>query len=124
MFIELDTNFIISCLKQGIDFASQLSDLGFEMLIPDSVITEMENLMQGNMKKKDKEVLKFGLELIKKDKIAIVHLNRAKSVDDAIVDYALVNNIAVATLDKSMKKRLQKSVPIVGIRGKKTLVRV
>ena len=108
--ILLDTNFIINCAKQKIDFFEDLKFKGFQILIPKQVINEL---------KKNKAEL--ALKLLEKNKKSYKLIKFKKSyVDKGIIEFAKTNPRAIiATLDSDLKKRIlnQKMV----IREKKRL---
>lgn len=74
--VLLDTNFIISCIKNKIDFFSELESNGIEILIPEEVIAELKGLKQ-----------ELALKLLEKNKFRKIKLN-AKIVDKGIINYA------------------------------------
>lgn len=106
--VILDTNFIITCVKQKLDFFEQLELMEFKIIIPDEVISELNSL---------KELL--ALKILGKEKFEKVKLN-SKNVDNGIIKYAKENDgVLIATLDRAMKFRTKSK--IVVIRGKKKL---
>lgn len=105
MKILLDTNFIITSVKQKLDFQEKILELGAEIVIPEEVIEELKKISEKKDEKgKDKDSAKLALEIIKKNNFQKIKLNNS-NVDNGIVDYAKKNNIIVATLDKELKKR-------------------
>ncbi len=48
--VILDTNFIVTCVKQKIDFFEDIKLQGIKILIPKQVIKETENLKTSNAK--------------------------------------------------------------------------
>jgi len=104
----LDTNFIITCIKQKIDFFEELRFMGFEIIIPDRVIDELKKLKQT-----------LALKLLEKNNFKKIILI-GKDVDNSIINYAKKNpEILVATLDKELSNKLKNRKII--IRGKKKL---
>ena len=87
----IDTNFIITCIKQKIDFFEELGLAGIQIVIPDQVISEL---------KKNKSSL--ALKLLKKEKLFFKKINLGKGhVDKRIIDYAKENpEVLIATLDR------------------------
>jgi len=114
----LDTNFIITCVKQKIDFFEELRFMGLQVVVPKQVIAELERLV-----KTKKGAAKNQAELT----LAILRANIPKLIDlkQNYVDKALINyskkhkDIIIATLDSELKKKL-KCNKIV-IRNKKKL---
>jgi len=104
----LDTNFIITCIKQKIDFFEELRFMGFEIIIPDRVIDELKKLKQT-----------LALKLLEKNNFKKIILI-GKDVDNSIINYAKKNpEIIIATLDKELSNKLKNRKII--IRGKKKL---
>lgn len=108
--ILLDTNFIITCIKQKIDFFEDISLMGIPLIIPEEVIGELKKL---------KETSALKLLKIEEEKFKKISL-KGKNVDNAIINYAKENpEIIIATLDQEVQKKI-KNRKIV-IRGKKKL---
>ena len=104
----LDTNFILTCIKQKIDFFEELRFMGFEIIIPDRVIDELKKLKQT-----------LALKLLEKNNFKKIILI-GKDVDNSIINYAKKNpEVLIATLDKELQEKL-KNKKIV-IRGKRKL---
>ena len=70
------------------------------------------------MKVKDKDAAKLSLDIIKQNQFKKIKLG-SKNVDKAIVDYARLHDVILATLDRELKKLVNKK--ILTIRGKKSL---
>ena len=123
----LDTSFILSCVKQKIDFFDYLKSEGFTILIPKQVLTELEKISLPDMKKaSDQEAAALSLRIIMNNVFDKIDLNtvlsplKRKSVDELIIDYANKNpSIIVATLDKEMQRKVKNKKLI--IRGKNQL---
>jgi len=122
-FVLLDTNFILTSLKEKIDFFEEIKFLGMKILIPKQVINEIERIVKSKKKlhfRKDAELaLKF-LENKKTSFRKINLVNYGKNTDKKIKNFADKHrNIVVATLDKELKKKIKN--PKLVIRGKNTL---
>jgi rRNA-processing protein FCF1 len=121
--ILLDTNFIINCVRNKIDFLNELYLKGFEILIPEEVIKEIEKISESKQKLKEKEISSLCLEILKvqKSKFKKIKLN-SKNVDNGIIDFALKNKgVIIATLDNEIKKKLKKKNNILSLRNKNKL---
>ena len=120
MKIILDTNFLITCAKQKIDFPSLADELfteKLEWLLPIEVEEELKQIAERQGEKTtDKESAELALQLTKDfDKVPL----GTDTVDNGIVRYAKNNKTIIATMDKNLKKRFDNKILIV--RGKKSL---
>ena len=111
--VLLDTNFILSCIRNKIDFFEEIFLMGIQIIIPKEVIREIEKF-------KDKKTeANLALNLLKKSKFDKITLGKGH-VDKRILDYAnLHSKLIIATLDKEIKKKTDN--PKLIIRGKKKL---
>ncbi len=121
--ILLDTNFILTCMKQKIDILKEFEELfGFyQILIPMQVLDELDKLTRSKkLKIRERQAAEVSLELIKKLEPEILHFEE-KNVDEAIIDYLnKKNDIVLATLDRELKKRIKnKKIKFLTIKRKK-----
>ncbi len=124
MKILLDTNFIVTCVKQKIDFpsiANEIIDKKIEWIVPQDVLNELGNLKdKKGAKVADKNAAELGFEILQTIKPKIVELpGKNPNVDIKIVNYIMKKPIVLATLDKGLKERVDNK--ILTIRGKKSL---
>ena len=89
-------------IKRLAKIESQLGILDF--LIPDIVQEELERVAQ-NAGPKRSRLAKTALELARA-KFNTVALAPAKHVDDSIIEYAIAQKCAVATIDTNLRRRL------------------
>ena len=89
-------------IKRVAKIESQLGRLDF--LVPDIVEGELKRLAQ-NAGPKRSRLAKTALELARA-KFNTVALAPAKHVDDSIIDYAMAQKCAVATIDTNLRRRL------------------
>lgn len=109
----LDTSFILSCVRNKIDFFEELYLMGIQILIPQEVIAEIEKF------KDKKSEAKTALKLLEKNKFKKIKLGKGH-VDKKIISYAKENStIIVATLDREIKSKTKNQKLV--IRGKKKL---
>jgi rRNA-processing protein FCF1 len=107
--VILDTSFIVTCVKQKIDFFEEL--LGTQILIPKQVIKELKGLDSSNSR--------LALAILKKNKFHEIDLGKGK-VDNLLINYSQDNkDVIVATLDREIKKQIKGQKMV--IRGKKKL---
>ena len=106
--IVLDTSFILTAVRQKIDFFSWLEHEGFKILVPEGVLKELDGLGA-----------KLALNLLKRNKFETLDLP-GKTVDSTIITYSKKNpSVVIATLDAGMKKKIKN--PILLIRQRKKL---
>lgn len=118
MKILIDTNFILSCVRNKIDFFRELSLMGFEILIPTKVIDELKKVENSKQKLKERDIARISLLILKKNYFKKIDLS-GKYVDSAIRNYCAKNpDIIIATLDRQLKKLSNKKLII---KGKKQL---
>jgi rRNA-processing protein FCF1 len=111
--VVLDTNFILTCIRQKIDFFEELQLLGLSIAIPKEVLQELKDISRS------KDEAKIALSLLEKSSYKKVNIG-SRNVDEGIIRYANLNKeIAVATLDREMKNRIKN--PKITIRNKKKL---
>jgi rRNA-processing protein FCF1 len=108
--VLLDTNFILTCLKQKIDFFEYLELEGYAILIPDKVISELEKLKKN-----------YALKLLEKEEVKFKKIYlQGKNVDNSIINFARKNpEIVIGTLDREMRKKIRN--PKMSVRNKKKL---
>ena len=97
MMYVIDTNAIIYAIKQKISLEKFLFE---EIVVPSSVVEELEKLSINN--KNAKIALRL-IRLIKKYKV----IETSKKGDEGIIDVALRNNGKVITNDADLIKRLK-----------------
>ncbi|MDD5193144.1 MAG: PIN domain-containing protein [Candidatus Nanoarchaeia archaeon] len=132
MKIILDTNFLVYCSKNKIDYREDIGNLineGFELVVPEQVVEELKKISQkpkekhsGFLKKRnprfrkttarDRDAANLALQLLDFNKIKIVKTT-GRNVDDAIINLAEKDkkNI-VCTLDREMRHILGRVILI------------
>lgn len=124
MEILLDTNFILTCVLQKIDFVELSEEMFNEKLnwiLPKQVINELKKIEKDlKQKRKFREGAKLSLEILETMNLKIVDLNKNSNIDIAIKDYIFDKPIVLATNDKGLKKRVKNR--ILSIRGTKSLI--
>jgi len=106
--VILDTSFILTAVRQKIDFFLWLQHEGFEVLIPQQTIKELIGLGA-----------QLALKIIRKNNFHVIKLP-GKDADVAIITFAKKNPDAIiATLDQGLQKKIKNRKII--IRGRKKL---
>ncbi len=106
--VILDTSFILTAVRQKIDFFHNHGLLGFEILIPEQVIRELKGLGA-----------ELALKILQENEFELIKI-QGKDADRAIIKFAKKNPEAiVATLDAGLKKKIKN--PKLVIRNKKKL---
>lgn len=126
MKIILDTNFLIYCAKERLDYKEEIANLineGYELVVPKQVVSELEKLHNDKWKKvsgKDKSAAGLALELLEHNKVKVVDAY-GKNVDEAIVNLSKEDkkNI-VCTLDREMRYTLGRVILVS--KGKKLML--
>lgn len=117
--VLLDTNFILTCVKQKIDFFEELKLRSFRILIPENVIREIEKITKSKQKQADREIANLSLRIINKYNFEKIKFKK-RNLDNAIAEFANKNeNIIVATLDRELKRKIKG--PKLVIRNQKKL---
>ena len=124
MKILLDTNFILTCTKQKIDFpslANKIINQKIDWIIPQDVINELSELKDRvGMKTQDKDAVKLGFEIIQNLNAKIIQLPyKNPNIDIKIVNYIIDKDIVLATMDKNLKSKINNK--ILTIRGKNNI---
>ena len=106
MQVLCDTSFLMVLVSKPIKRVAKIeSQLGrLDFLVPDIVEGELERLAQ-NAGPKRSRLAKTALELAKA-KFKTVAVAPAKHVDDSIIEYAMAQKCAVATIDTNLRRRL------------------
>jgi uncharacterized protein len=106
MQVLCDTSFLLVLVSKPIKRIAKIeSQLGrLDFLVPDIVEGELERLAQnaGAMRSR---IAKTALEL-GRAKFNKVTVAPAKHVDDSIIEYAMAQRCAVATIDTNLRRRL------------------
>ncbi len=111
--VLLDTNFIISCARQKIDFFHEIPLMGFEILIPRQVFDEIEKLSKSRKSATLREEADLALKIMNRNKFTIIKLRR-NDVDRAIIEFANDNrDVIIATLDKELQNKIKNQKMII-----------
>ncbi|MBU0958959.1 MAG: hypothetical protein KKB31_03360 [Nanoarchaeota archaeon] len=106
--VLLDTSFIMTCVRQKIDFFRDLELMGLEVVIPKQVVKELE-----------RKKAELALKVIKSYRFKSADLKQ-NYVDKGLMNYGKNHPGAIiATLDADLKKKILNTKIV--IRGKKKL---
>lgn len=116
--IIFDTNFIMTCIKQKIDFLRELE--GYELVLPKQVIKELENIADNNAKKpEEREIARISLSFLQAFKAKFKEIELEKKFVDLGLE-RLEGQYIVATLDKELQRKLKgKSKFLIIVKRKK-----
>ena len=119
--VILDTNFLVYCAEQKIDYKELIDELineGHELVVPEQVVSELRTINEKSEKLTDRNAAKLALKLIEHNKVNVLKA-RGQYADEAVLFLAPGN--IVATHDVRLKNKLRNSRRIV-ITGNKKLV--
>lgn len=122
MEILLDTNFVIMCVKQKIDFfsvADEMINEKIKWIVPFEVLEEIKLISTRRGEKTvDKDAAKLSLEVLKLVSTEIINVKN-RNVDQGIINYIKGKDIVLATMDRGLKSKVKNN--ILTIRDFKTL---
>jgi len=105
--VLLDTSFILSCVRNKLDFHEELLDKGHTILIPKEVKLEIKRIKDSTKSLKVRDDAVLAMKLINSEPHKEVDCP-GKYVDVGIKNYLLKNpEYVLATVDKALKKSIQ-----------------
>lgn len=117
--VVLDTNFILTCIRNKLDFFEELLLKGHRVVIPKEVIAEIKRLRDGSKALSFREEAELALKIIKSHDYEEIDAP-GKYVDSGLFNFLSDNpEYILATLDKKLKKNVRNRKMV--IRGKKKL---
>jgi len=109
----LDTSFILTVVRQKIDFFHELETVGFKILIPEGVLKEIETISKSNRKGEVVGNARLTLKILEKKNFEKIKLP-GKDVDKSIIKLARENSdLIVATLDREIKNKIKNSKLVI-----------
>lgn len=115
----LDTNFILTCIRNKIDFFEELYTAGIKIIISSEVIDEIKRIAESKKKMRFRDEAELAIKLLDRNFFEKISLGKGH-VDKKIIIYAEENpKIIVATLDRDIKKKVSNNKLV--IRNKKKL---
>jgi rRNA-processing protein FCF1 len=119
--VILDTNFILTAIRNKIDLFEELYFNGYKIIIPKQIINEIEKIKISVKKLKFRQEASLALTIIEKQEFKNIDL-KGKNVDNAIINYAKENpGLIIATLDREIQNKLKKKNKIMIIKNKYNL---
>lgn len=105
--VLLDTNFLLACIRQKIDFFDEIHFQGYQVIIPENVIRELKKIEKSNQKMHHRVSAKLALKILEINKPKKIKFKK-RNVDNAIAEFANSSNgdVIVATLDRELKKKI------------------
>lgn len=119
--IIFDTNFILTAIKQKIDFISDLE--GYELLVPKQVLEELKRITTDKKKKLvERELAGVSLAILNqnKSKFKIIELEKS-FVDTGLLRLNPEETLVIATLDREIKRLLKGKFKFLTITKRKKL---
>lgn len=121
--VIIDTNFIMTCVKQKIDLFDSMKTMGLQILVPKQVINELNLVVKSKKKYHFRQDAEVSLKILEKERgnyIKIDLKKYGKKTDSGIRNFANSNKeVLVATMDQRLKRSIQNNKVV--IRGRKRL---
>jgi rRNA-processing protein FCF1 len=116
MQVILDSSFIISCVRERVDFLAQLVEQGFTPVVPREVMQELKDLRTSNRVSHDERIaVDVALEMIEKRDVKKTTMGKGK-VDDWLIRKGQ-EGVFIATLDAAVKKKVPKRIVLFKSKG-------
>lgn len=109
MEVLLDSNFVIACVKNRIDFVEELRLLGFRVLVPREVIEELRDLRL-KVTHDIRVAIDLAIVTLSSKNIEKVRLGKQK-VDEGLIAKGK-KGVYIATLDAAIKRVVPNRVSI------------
>ena len=117
--VVLDTNFLLIPGQHGVDIFSELDrvlEVNYRLVTLKGVVEELKRIAESKeTKRRDRVAARIALKLL--ERVEVLDYGEGMDVDDAITKYALEEGAIVCTVDKELRKKLNRlGVPIVYLR--------
>ena len=116
--ILLDTSFILTSIRNKIDFIEELTFKGLKILVPKQVLQEITRITKSKKKLRFRDEAALALKVLENSEFKKIDL-KSKNTDNGIVKYSKDHDVIIATLDRELKRNVKGQRLI--IRGKKKL---
>jgi len=126
--ILLDTNFLIYCAKQRVDYIEGIEKLmteDYKVIILSPVLDELKNFAGKVKKRKDKDDAELALKMVKEYILrGRVKLQEEKGKPDETMKRIAGENrgVILATADRELKDSVRKKAQILAIKQGKYLI--
>jgi rRNA-processing protein FCF1 len=117
--IALDTNFLVYCAENKIDYKESIDEImneGYELIVPQQVLVELEQISKESKKYSDKQAAQLSLKILKANKIPIINV-LSRYADDALIKLAKREGAIIATIDLELRKKLGRLNQVIVIEG-------
>jgi len=126
MIIIPDTNFLLYCAKQKIDYLREISEIlngREEIIILSRVLEELKKLKLKAHKLADRDSASLALQILEKylKEKKVKEIKSKGYADNTIRQLSKEQDTIIATLDKELKNRLQGAAGIITIFGKRSI---
>ena len=116
--VLVDTNFILSAVRNKFDFYEALTDAGHSILIPEEVLKEVRAISEFRASKKTLDEALLALKIVN----AIIYQKIScpgNDADDGIRKYLAAHpETLLATMDKALKKSVRNRKVVIRNRKK------
>jgi len=117
MEVLLDSSFIISCIRERIDFLEQLSEQGFKVKIPREVMQEMKDLRKKSRLSQDsRKAIDVAMKMFEQRKVKKISMGEGP-VDDWLIKKGQ-EGYYIATLDGGIKNKVPNKIIIFRAKGR------
>jgi len=115
----LDASFILTCVRQKIDFFEFLEHEGIEAWISKEILREISSISNSKSRGLVRKDAELALNILKNNNFRRVHTG-GRTVDMGIIKFAKENpDVIIATLDAVIKRSVKNQKLIIN--GKKML---
>ncbi len=116
--IVLDTNFILACIENKLDFEEEILEKGHVILIPKQVIQEIERIKNSTKQIKVRDAAELALKILGSVNYKEVEIY-GKYVDKGLKKYCSENpEVILGTMDKELKKSVSNRKMVIRNRKK------
>jgi rRNA-processing protein FCF1 len=122
--VVLDTNFLVYCAENKIDYACEIDGImaeGFQLVVPSLVVSELEKLAKTAKKYSTKQAAILALKLFEVNKVKILEVG-ARYADEAIIKMVKKEGAIVATIDAELRKKIGRTTRGITIEGMRKIV--